>query len=484
MDAGTETHPFPFTDIRQAQKAVRAGRALALLGFDLAWLLTVAIAITQLVPGLQNAHAVAGMLASTAAILALFATAGLYRPVARPPMHIQAMRSAACFLALSGSAIGFAFLFKNQGISFPISLLIWFALGTLGCTGGRLLRYSLSTPVEARAHESEPAFLVGPVAEIRDALTQGRLDRCLGMNPVGVFVTDGYGDLEGIGNVPILGHYRNIGKAIALTGVQRVYIAAPRKNRRVSKPVLSALEGVDADCFLLLPDMTINAGTPQTGRAAPSHTYHTLAIQRRPLGAVDRIVKRKFDLVLSALGLLAISPLLLLIALAIKLDSRGPVLFKQPRYGLNDQLITVYKFRTMFTSLADTSAHRSTERDDPRVTRVGRFLRQTSLDELPQLINVLQGRMSLVGPRPHAPGSKAGGINFREAVPGYIRRHRVKPGITGEAQVRGWRGPTETVDKLENRITHDISYIEDWSFWRDIKILAKTPLALAGETAF
>jgi lipopolysaccharide/colanic/teichoic acid biosynthesis glycosyltransferase len=170
---------------------------------------------------------------------------------------------------------------------------------------------------------------------------------------------------------------------------------------------------------------------------------------------------------------------MVLVAVAVKLGSRGPVLFKQKRYGFNNDLIEVYKFRSMYVEAADARADRLVTKDDPRVTRVGRFIRKASLDELPQLINVvLKGNLSLVGPRPHAVNAKAEARLYDEAVDGYFARHRVKPGITGWAQINGWRGETDTYEKIQKRVEHDLYYIENWSVLLDAYILARTPLAL------
>ena len=194
----------------------------------------------------------------------------------------------------------------------------------------------------------------------------------------------------------------------------------------------------------------------------------------KPLTGWDAIGKRAFDMAFSGLVLLAAIPLFLLLALLIKLESRGPVLFKQKRYGFNDEVIEVYKFRSMRQELADPDARQLTERNDPRVTRVGRFIRRTSLDELPQLINVIRGEMSIVGPRPHALRTTAGGRMCEDVVDRYSRRHRVRPGLTGWAQVNGYRGTMQDEEHLRKRLEHDLYYINNWSPWLDFKILAMT----------
>ncbi|HEY6254218.1 MAG TPA: undecaprenyl-phosphate glucose phosphotransferase [Xanthobacteraceae bacterium] len=204
-----------------------------------------------------------------------------------------------------------------------------------------------------------------------------------------------------------------------------------------------------------------------------------LDVLDKPITDWDVVTKWLFDKFVGSLMLLAASPFMLLAAIAIKLDSRGPVFFKQKRYGFNNELIEVYKFRSMYVDQCDASASVLVTKSDARVTRVGAFLRRTSIDELPQLLNVvLKGDLSLVGPRPHAVHAKAENRLYDEAVDGYFARHRVKPGITGWAQVCGWRGETDTQEKIQQRVEHDLAYIENWSVLFDLSILARTPLAV------
>jgi Undecaprenyl-phosphate glucose phosphotransferase len=206
----------------------------------------------------------------------------------------------------------------------------------------------------------------------------------------------------------------------------------------------------------------------------------------RPIADWDVVMKWLFDKIVGSLALICVLPLMLFIAFAIKLDSKGPVLFRQRRYGFNNELIEVFKFRSMYVEETDATAQKLVTKDDPRVTRVGRFIRKTSLDELPQLFNVVfAGNLSLVGPRPHAVHAKAKNRVYDEAVDGYFARHRVKPGITGWAQINGWRGETDSQEKIQRRVEHDLYYIENWSILFDIYILARTPLALIrGESAY
>jgi exopolysaccharide biosynthesis polyprenyl glycosylphosphotransferase len=186
------------------------------------------------------------------------------------------------------------------------------------------------------------------------------------------------------------------------------------------------------------------------------------------------VLKRLEDIVLASVLLIGVAPMMIAIAIAIKLDSRGPVLFRQPRYGHNNAVIQVLKFRTMQQHFEDRGASMQTLRNDPRVTRVGAFLRRHSLDELPQLFNVLFGSMSLVGPRPHGLGTTVGGQELERIVSNYYARHSIKPGITGWAQVSGWRGNLDTVEKAIQRVQHDLFYIENWSLLFDLRIIART----------
>ena len=199
----------------------------------------------------------------------------------------------------------------------------------------------------------------------------------------------------------------------------------------------------------------------------------------RPIADWDVVMKWLFDKIVGGLALLAAVPLMMIIAIAIKLDSRGPILFKQKRYGFNNDLIEIYKFRSMYVETTDATASKLVTKGDPRVTRIGRFIRKASLDELPQLFNVVfKGNLSLVGPRPHAVNAKADTRLYDEAVDGYFARHRVKPGVTGWAQINGWRGETDTQEKIQKRVEYDLYYIENWSVLFDLYIVAMTPFAL------
>jgi len=242
--------------------------------------------------------------------------------------------------------------------------------------------------------------------------------------------------------------------------------------------------------WVLPVDIRLSAHTNKLRFRPRSYSYlgevPTLDVFEQPITDWDMVLKATFDRVVGAIILVLLSPVLALVALAVKLDSPGPVLFLQKRYGFNNERIDVYKFRSLFHDQADPLASKVVTKGDKRVTRVGRIIRKTSLDELPQLFNVVfKGNLSLVGPRPHAVQGKLQSRLFDEAVDGYFARHRVKPGITGWAQINGWRGEVDSEEKIQKRVEFDLYYIENWSVLFDLYILFKTPFALIkGENAY
>jgi Undecaprenyl-phosphate glucose phosphotransferase len=207
-------------------------------------------------------------------------------------------------------------------------------------------------------------------------------------------------------------------------------------------------------------------------------TVPVLTLWQRPFRDMSQVAKRAEDLVFSVVAIVLLSPILAITALLIRFTSPGPILFVQPRVGFNNETIRVFKFRTMYTHMTDLGARQTTTKDDPRITPVGRWLRRLSIDELPQLFNVLQGSMSLVGPRPHGTEMMVGDRFYHDAVRGYAGRHRVKPGITGYAQVKGLRGEVRTIERAKRRVELDKHYVDNWSFWLDMWILLATVRAV------
>ena len=274
-----------------------------------------------------------------------------------------------------------------------------------------------------------------------------------------------------VAGVPILGNLTALIGMIRDGLIDQVVVALPWAAERRLQDVMARL-----------------VLTPVKVRLAPDLVSFTFArrpvvilgdvpvmtLFERPISGVSAIAKTVEDKVLTVLILIAVSPLMLLAALMIRLDSPGPILFRQPREGFNNSTFHCFKFRTMLHDQLEFKDITQASREDPRITRVGRILRRTSIDELPQLFNVLLGNMALVGPRPHAASTRAGGRLFSDVVQSYAARHKVKPGITGWAQVCGWRGETDTEEKLIKRFEHDLYYIENWSIWLDLYILMRT----------
>jgi Undecaprenyl-phosphate glucose phosphotransferase len=282
--------------------------------------------------------------------------------------------------------------------------------------------------------------------------------------------------LEACAGSPKLGKVDDIVEFARRTRVDLVLFALPISAETRILEMLKKL-------WVLPVDIRLSAHTNKLRFRPRSYSYlgkvPTLDVFEAPITDWDLVMKWLFDHVVGAIVLLLASPLMALVALAVKLDSPGPALFRQKRFGFNNERIDVFKFRSLYHDQADPLATKVVTRNDSRVTRVGRFIRKTSLDELPQLFNVVfKSNLSLVGPRPHAVQGKLQSRLFDEAVDGYFARHRVKPGITGWAQINGWRGEVDSEEKIQKRVEFDLYYIENWSVLFDLYILLKTPLAL------
>lgn len=263
----------------------------------------------------------------------------------------------------------------------------------------------------------------------------------------------------------------------ALRGRDRVIVACRSEHRGDWALIM---KGANINGYVLAPELA-EIGIIRVARLG---NVPLLRISTGPLSLRSRILKRSLDLVGAVLALALFLPLFIMTAIAIKLDSAGPVFFRQERVGRGNRLFLIYKFRSMRVDQCDAAGNLSTRRDDDRITRVGRFIRATSIDEIPQLLNVLLGDMSFVGPRPHALGSLAGDQLFWEVDRRYWDRHATKPGITGLAQVRGFRGATQEPADLANRLQADLEYLADWSIWRDLAILLRTLKVLVHRNAF
>lgn len=276
----------------------------------------------------------------------------------------------------------------------------------------------------------------------------------------------GYKPVSGI-EASVQGNLEELTLDVQKTQVDVVYVALPMRAELRIKQLLKELADTTASVYIVADIFTFGL---LNARMVDMGGIPTISIYEGPFYGINDWIKRVEDLAVGFLITLMISPILIFIAIGVKLSSPGNVIFKQRRYGFNGEEIFVWKFRSMTVS-EDGPNIPQAQKNDPRVTKFGEFLRRTSLDELPQFINVLQGRMSIVGPRPHA---VAHNEYYRKLIPGYMLRHKVKPGITGWAQVNGWRGETDTLEKMQKRVEFDLAYIRDWSFWMDMKIIFMT----------
>jgi putative colanic acid biosynthesis UDP-glucose lipid carrier transferase len=357
---------------------------------------------------------------------------------------------------------------SSEDYSRPV-ILTWITLAPITLIVWRSVIYYLLGILRKNGINTCKVAIVG-AREIGAEFAQTILESTwMGLLPVGF-----YDDRKPAGSRPLVTEpLKVIGDLDALVKharegkIDAIYITLPLRAEERIKKLLDHLSDTTVSVYLV-PDFFVfnlmNAGLSNLGE------FPVVSIHETPFNGVDGWIKRLEDIVLSTLILSLISMPMLIIALGVKLSSSGPVFYKQNRYGLRGNRIEVWKFRTM-TVCEDDAEVRQVQQSDERVTPLGAFLRRTSLDELPQFINVLQGRMSIVGPRPHAVIHNE---EYRKLISGYMLRHKVRPGITGLAQVNGWRGETDTLDKMEKRIEYDLAYIKNWSLLLDVKIILLT----------
>ena len=378
-------------------------------------------------------------------------------------------RLLAGWLVLLASLLVGAFVTKTSELFSREVILTW-------GVGGYVLQACLYVPLQhlsKRYHAQLQAgcnsLIIGTgelAQELADKLVRQRREPMLGL----VAADDRPQPDDGL--YPIIGNLAHLRDLITSHRIRRLYIALPLSEAEQIEGLYVDLLDVSVD-VVWIPDlrsmMLLNHSVSEI-EGLPAIHLNESPLTTYPTGALSKAL---LDRAVALLAILALSPLLLATAFAVKRSSPGPVLFKQKRHGWNGKIIKVWKFRSM--RLHDDAQVKQASREDPRITRVGRFIRRTSIDELPQLFNVLQGHMSLVGPRPHA---VAHNDYYTGKIDAYMARHRIKPGITGLAQISGCRGETETIDKMEKRVELDLAYINNWSLWLDIKILIKTPFTL------
>jgi len=346
-------------------------------------------------------------------------------------------------------------------------LMVW-ALATPGLQWlATWLGRTISKAHDARPSSRRTAIIIGASAlgvKVARALQEGENQ---GIDFVGYFDDRTDGRIDAAAKARVLGTLAQVAAYTTEHGIREVYITLPLGSQPRIVALLEQVQGTTASLFFV-PDVfgiSIIQGRLQDMNGVP-----VVGICETPFTGTNELVKRMSDLVLATLILILISPLMLAIAIGIKLSSPGPVIFKQRRNGLEGDEIIVYKFRSMTTVDDGLVVHQAT-RNDARVTPFGGFLRRMSLDELPQFLNVLQGTMSIVGPRPHAVTHNA---EYRQIIKAYMVRHKVKPGITGWAQVNGLRGQTDTIEKMRMRVEYDLEYLRNWSLGLDLRIIVST----------
>ena len=392
---------------------------------------------------------------------------GAYGDLRLRPFIIEARRVLGAWMLTFLSLIVLSWALKFTSDYSRLQIGMWAVFGAGMLVGARWTLRVMLASYRRRGKNQRDALLVGAGALASQWIKTMRAYPELGLSPVAAFDDDPAkigGSCEG---VPIVGPCDEAVRFANKGHVPMVFITLPLRAEERMHQILGQFLDSPANLYII-PDiftfqlMNLNAfqvgGTP------------VIALSASPMSARKEIIERAEDLILGTLALIVASPVMLAIAMGIKLTSPGPVIFRQWRYGLDGREIRIWKFRTMCAT-EDGHQFRQATRDDCRTTPLGRLLRRFSLDELPQLFNVLEGSMSLVGPRPHA---VAHDESFRSLLPGYMWRLKIKPGITGWAQVNGWRGETDTVEKMEKRVEHDRYYIENWTLSLDIRILLLT----------
>ena len=354
----------------------------------------------------------------------------------------------------------------KQGATFSrLWLGQWFSLAAILLIFSRIAAFSLLRLMRKRGLNRRRAVVVGGGPLARDLIRRAREETWAGFDVTAVF--DAGGSDRALPDEP-LRPLETLFDYVSVHDIDEVWIAVPLEQTRRLRDVLESLRFSTAN-VRFVPDLfglfLINHGVSQI------LDMPMFDLTASPMTGVNRLVKGLEDRLLSLLILIVISPLLLALAIGVKLSSPGPVFFRQKRLGWDGKTFEIYKFRSMRVHKESAGQVVQAKRDDPRLTRIGAWMRRTSLDELPQFINVLQGRMSIVGPRPHAIAHNEA---YKDQVGGYMLRHKVKPGITGWAQINGWRGETDTLEKMQRRVEHDLYYIEHWSLAFDLKIIFLT----------
>ncbi len=405
---------------------------------------------------------------------------GLYRPWRAEPIKSEFTRVWLCWGFSVPLLLLLGFVTKTSEDYSRIVVLTWFACAPALVSAWRVALRLLLQEMRARGHNTRTVAIAGASALGEDLARNIQRSPWMGMRMVGFYDDRHISRLHPMD--PAVGEVKgDLDKLVAEAKqclVDVVYIALPLRAEPRINSIIRRLQDTTASVYLAYDFGGFDVLRAQWGQVG---RVPVMSVVENPFHGVEGVTKRMEDLILGLLIMAIIALPMLLIALVVKLSSPGPVLFRQRRYGLNGEEIIVFKFRTM-TVMEDGAEVKQATRGDQRVTRFGALLRRTSLDELPQFIQVLTGQMSIVGPRPHAVVHNE---QYRALIQGYMLRHKVKPGITGWAQINGWRGETDTLEKMEKRVQYDLAYIRDWALWMDLKIIFLTILGVfRGKNAY
>jgi putative colanic acid biosynthesis UDP-glucose lipid carrier transferase len=381
------------------------------------------------------------------------------------------------WLALAGLLLAFGHVSHYLDYFHRDTLITWFWVAPWCQIAAHFLLRAAVPALRALQGPPKRALFAGLNAPGLELARRLRDDIYSNIRVVGFADDRAFNRLEDAGEYPVLARIEDLPKLVKRYQIELVYLSMPMVSGSRLQGLLDALRDTTASVYFV-PDMFVTDLIQ--GRIDSVSGMPVLGVCDSPFSGASGLIKRASDVIFSLAILAAIAPLLLVLALCVKLGSPGPVIFKQRRYGLDGDDIVVYKFRSM-TVTEDGDAIRQCAKHDSRLTPLGAFMRRTSLDELPQFINVLQGRMSIVGPRPHA---VAHNELYRKLIKGYMQRHKVRPGLTGWAQVNGLRGETPTLELMQARIDHDLDYLRNWSLRLDLYIMVKTLwVVLKGQNA-
>lgn len=375
------------------------------------------------------------------------------------------------WLTIASLIIFLGYATRSLDLFHKDAILNWFWIGPLAQVGSHLIFRAASPWILKFQGKPRSAVIVGMNEQGIELAKRMQASPYTNTQLLGFFEDREAARAPRNGPWPFLGTTAQLSQFCRDEYIDLIYLSLPMTTQDRILKILDELRDTTASIYFV-PDLFVTDLIQ--GNISQVANMPVVSVCETPFTGVNGLIKRLSDIVLSSLILILIFPVLIAVAIAVKFSSPGPIIFKQRRYGLNGEEITVYKFRSM-TVCENGSDVKQAERNDARVTSIGAFIRKTSLDELPQFINVVQGRMSIVGPRPHA---VAHNELYRKQIKGYMIRHKVKPGITGWAQVNGLRGETATLDKMQARIEYDLDYLRNWSVTLDIKIILMTAIMM------